>query len=598
MVGLNSDTSAALALSAINQSEVFSLFAIVSCQMEDAFSRTRQALAEAENVFFSTEGSASQKLQAALEIICQSLTEADNLQILLSATQAEREGVILYLLSKKGTLTALLDRPTSSSPLNLCGHSGEDYHLVSGLLKGQDRVILTTRSLIDLLGDDFLKLRNTPIEGLEDEIESHLPEAENFPVAAIFLEIKQPDEEKIDRLTTEDNPKMSRPPILLTTLKSLGGKLILKSKRGGMVLGIGLLIVILTGIVMTYYRQKDAGKEANYQKYYKLASQEYNQTLSIKDLDQAAALQSLARAKEAVSQALIIKPRSEETLKLKQQIEEISPTILKTFAIDDFLPWLDLDLVKKGFSASRLSLSYDNLLILDSTRKVLVKVNLKSKAAQILAGEDSLGKAELASINGDIAWVYSSDKGLARIDIKGGQAKAVIKPDSEWGEIEDLYGFAGNIYLLDKGNPPAGGRIWKYLPVENGYSDKRNYLKEGVRVDFTNIKRMQIDSSIWLLKENGDISKYTQGAVDFFSVGGLDKPLGSAPKSFFVSDQTDYLYLLDSSNNRLVVLDKKGAYQSQYQSDKFNQFTDLVVDEASKKVYLLLESKISQMDLR
>ncbi|MDP3733226.1 MAG: hypothetical protein Q8Q91_01675, partial [Candidatus Daviesbacteria bacterium] len=70
------------------------------------------------------------------------------------------------------------------------------------------------------------------------------------------------------------------------------------------------------------------------------------------------------------------------------------------------------------------------------------------------------------------------------------------------------------------------------------------------------------------------------------------------PKSFFVSSDTDNLYLLDSGNSRLLVLTKLGAYKVQYQSERLGGFSDLVVDEKGKKVYLLDGSKIYTMDLK
>ena len=109
--------------------------------------------------------------------------------------------------------------------------------------------------------------------------------------------------------------------------------------------------------------------------------------------------------------------------------------------------------------------------------------------------------------------------------------------------------------------------------------------------------RSRFDSSIWVLKRNGEILKFTQGSPDFFSLSGLDKPVRD-PKSFYVSDTTDDLYLLDSGNNRLLVMDKKGVYKAQYQSDKFGSLSDLVVDEKRKKAYLLDGSKIYVMELK
>lgn len=91
--------------------------------------------------------------------------------------------------------------------------------------------------------------------------------------------------------------------------------------------------------------------------------------------------------------------------------------------------------------------------------------------------------------------------------------------------------------------------------------------------------------------------RLTKGAPDNFAYGGLDTNI-KTPKSFFVSSDTDNLYLLDSGNSRLVVLSKTGQYKSQYKGDRFGSATDLAVDEAGKKVYLLDSGKIYSTDLK
>ena len=135
------------------------------------------------------------------------------------------------------------------------------------------------------------------------------------------------------------------------------------------------------------------------------------------------------------------------------------------------------------------------------------------------------------------------------------------------------------------------------MPTSGGYSDKREYLSKGTKVDFSSALRMQIESSVYVLKAGGEILRFTKGDKDNFSLGGLDKGVKD-PKSFFVSSDTDNLYLLDSGNSRLLILTKTGSYKGQMSGAKFATATDLAVDEIGKKVYLLDGSKIYSADLK
>lgn len=254
--------------------------------------------------------------------------------------------------------------------------------------------------------------------------------------------------------------------------------------------------------------------------------------------------------------------------------------------------FLDLNLIKSGFSSQKLSYSLGNILLLDPKVGTLVELNLNKKSNQILGGKDQLGNVSAFSLNGDVAFTYSPEKGVVKIDTKAEKTQVVVKSDSDWGEIKDLVAFGGNIYLLDN----IKNQIWKYIPTDSGYSDKLAYLRSGVSVDLSTSQRLEIDSSVWILKSGFGLEKYTQGSPDSFSPGGLDKNIKDI-SNFFVSDEADNIYIIDSPNNRLLVLKKDGEYVAQYTSDQFKEVSDMIVDEPNKRVYLLIGNGIYTLDL-
>lgn len=605
IVGLNSDTVAALALvseprisSSSSEQAIDRLYVLVFCRVEDAFSKARQALLEAEDKFVSSDLPISQRLSETLEVLEGALSEAEEKEVLLAATQEETNATVLYLFGKKGFLQAILTRNEKSATLS--GAEG-DFQLVSGALKVGDLVTLTTENLFNLIQSDLNNWSNLSVEEMEEEINSRLPQSSGGPVAGILIQVK--DSEGSVNIFPEEIKPLSEPKtqhrslntsfrLAVSLLKKTVQNILPHSMQGVTILGVGLLIVAVVGIGIVYKQKKDAEISANFTTHLQAASASLNQAQSLKDLDPQAAMGQLSKAKGEVAEALKIRPKDSGALGLQKQIEDGSGNVLKVYQVNEFPLWLDLDLVKKGFTSNYFSLSHGNLLFLDQNNNVLIKVNLSTKAPQILAGADKLGEGKSASLNGDIAWVFSADKGIIKTDIISQKTAVAIKSDADWGKITEIYGFANNLYIVDEGK----NQIWKYVPVVDGYSDRLSYFKDGTSVALMGIKRLQIDSSIWLLRSGGEIDKYTQGAADFFSIGGLDKPVKD-PKSFFVSDQTDNLYLLDSGNGRLVVLDKKGGYKAQYKSDSFTNFTDLVVDEIGKKAYFLQGSKIYQIDL-
>lgn len=600
IVGLNSDTDAAIAIIAHQQN--FYLFIIISSSLDDAFTRTRTALSEAENAFYSSNLTITDRVLETYHSIKESLKDALEINILISATQEEATDTFFYLLGQSGNLESYLVR--NNKRTNLCKLS--EGQVISGIVKEGDRIMMCTKTLDKILQDNLMGLEKIEIENLEDEIASKLPEAENYPVAAIVVEKERivPKEETVVReieipKEVESVASGVRTKAFLQksgkSIKRSLSRLIPRSKRGFAIVGILLLIIVIAGVVSGFKNQKHAETTSSVNNYLKTATDEFNRSQSLKDSNTAEAVSGLNNARAALDALFKIDPENSAAKELKVKIEVSLPEISKTVEIKEFPLWLDLNLIKKDFSAKWMSQSADNLLLLDNKNRTLVKINLSTKSQTTLAGADKIGDADFASLNGAMAFVFSSDKGLLRLD-SGNKVTVVAKPDSSWGEITDLTAFGGNIYLFDKGGvASSSAQIWKYMPTEVGYSDKREYFKG--TLNLKEGSRMQIDSSVWILKNKVEIDKFTQGVSDFFSYANLDKPIKEV-SAFFVSSDTESLYLIDKGNNRLVVMDKKGNYQGQYTSDKFSGFTDFIVAEPEKKVYLLSGSQIFQMDLK
>ncbi|MCL5784449.1 MAG: hypothetical protein M1142_03795 [Patescibacteria group bacterium] len=442
VVGLNSDTQAALALISCPQAQIeLRLFTVVYCDLEDAFSRIRQALFEAESVFYASSQSLSARLSETLEAIRHSLDDAQDAQVILAATEEDESGTALYLLGQGADLEAYLLRGEKRTGL---GDMTNEHQLISGILQKGDRVILSTKSLTDFLGDHLQKVVNLPLENLEDEIALYLPQAQICPLAAIFIEEEKPQEEVVEEVLLPQEKAVSShsfslPPVLSRqSLISLPGKFIPRSRKTFMVLAIVLFILISGGIIFSIKHQQGVKTQDDFTKYFLAAQDQYQKAQSLKDADTNTSLQSFVQAQDLLARALKINPHDSKALELQKQIDNSSGDILKIYQVKDFPLWLDTDLVKKGFVPQDLSLSHGKLLVLDTNQGTLVNIDLATKSPDILAGQDKLGEAKIASLNGSTAWVFSQDKGLLRIDTTDNTLTTAVKPDSDWGNIVDF----------------------------------------------------------------------------------------------------------------------------------------------------------------
>lgn len=616
VTGLNTDQKAAQAVSETRDDTVF--LALLELCSDDAFTKGRQALTELEDFFFEYEGTPAQKLTAASEEASNKFADSE-----FSLILAAISGKVLYIIAR-GEVQAYLKRGDKLSPLVSDTSASQ---LISGFISAGDRMFFAAKSLIGFLAGDLEKSVSLPIETFEEELESKIggSNLENEGMAALSVEAYEeeveipsvPEEDKASAAVSQSGQsqnvfgeevsyggnlaqgkfriKNAVIPAFLKTLKlfSKSKALIPKSGRGRLILGVALLVIVAVGVVFQYQQAKTKEKNILFSSAMSSAGANFEAAKGLASLNPVESKAKLDLALGDISKALAVKPKSTEAQTLKKQIEDETPNILRQSQVSAFPEFLDMELIKKGFKADKMSLNSGKLLLLDPAAKTLAMVDLAKKSNEILAGESHLGDATFASVNGGLAFVYSNNKGIIRVDSKNSKASSVSKTDAEWGAISDIYAFAGNLYVLDSGK----NQIWKYVPASDGYSDKRAYLGKNTSADFAGALRMQIESSVYVLKAGGEMLRFTKGDKDTFSYSGLPSGVKD-PKSFFVSSDTDDLYLLDSGSSRLLILTKTGSYKGEIKGDKFASASDLVVDEAAKKVYLLEGSKIYAVDLK
>ncbi len=640
VIGLNTDQEAAQVISS-SRGENNIFFGLLQITCDDAFTKGRQVLSELMDSFFESDEPAAQGMPEVFASAQEKLAEAENINILLGAVIGKAlyfiyQGDVAIYLKRSGKLSSLLT-------------AGPNNQLISGFLQAEDRIFLGTASLTNLLGEDLNTSVSSSLNDWEEEttIRISTSSLDTQGLAGLLLEIlpEQPTgqtqvlkkhlPDEYNSLSTNNESNITRSDSLVSKLAflqklnifskffskenppSLGDsdvsaypeylsespgpkrfnlsvkRMFPRSGRARLILGVGLILIVIAGMVYQFQKTKDQERQLVLNQIMQQAREEFAAAESIATLNPQEAKAKLESAKSTVEKALAVKADDLGALELKRKIAEDGDKILQQFAAANFPVYLELNLVKQDFKPERMSLSGNNLLLLDSTSKSLVVVDISKKSHKILAGEEQLGAAKYAVMDENFGFIYSGDKGSLRIDATNQKVTTIAKQDKSLAGVVDIAGFGNNLYLLDKTN----NQIWKYVATSSGYADKREYLAKSVKADFSTAKRMMIESSIYVLTSGGELLRYLKGVSESFAYSGLDNPVKD-PKSFYVSADTENLYVLDSGNSRLVVVDKAGAYKAQYQGEKFATASELVVDEKNKKVYLLDGGNIYITDLK
>ena len=150
--------------------------------------------------------------------------------------------------------------------------------------------------------------------------------------------------------------------------------------------------------------------------------------------------------------------------------------------------------------------------------------------------------------------------------------------------------YNNRFYLTDA----AAGQIYRFTKNGDRLSGATPWLNGPA--DLTNVVSLDIDGDIYLLKNNGEISKYSKGKKQDLAVTAVEPAL-TRPAKITASPEQNYLYVLEPLNKRLVVFDKTGKFINQYTGDKLDNLKDFQIDEKNKKIYLLNGAIVYSIDL-
>lgn len=156
---------------------------------------------------------------------------------------------------------------------------------------------------------------------------------------------------------------------------------------------------------------------------------------------------------------------------------------------------------------------------------------------------------------------------------------SIITPQEHFS-ITDIKTYNNRLYILDNSN----SQIYRLNRTGTGFGAGKNWLP--IAEGLNDAVSFAIDGSIYVLKSNGEVLKFYAGEKQDFKTKSIDPPLQN-PTKILTSSELKYVYILEPSAKRVVVVDKDGKLTRQYSSEKFDNLKDIVVDEAEKKIYLL-----------
>ena len=437
--------------------------------------------------------------------------------------------------------------------------------------------------------------------------EGQLSEIYKFSNLADFEEILSPKLASHEKFTGNavlaveviQQEEFSAPQDIVYSLKPKDFKLKLLASlwqtRKALIIILGLILLLTVNISASVLRMKQTSKTKEISQELATVKQQYEEAGGILDLNPVRARELLSSSKLTLGKLLKNSRRNSRDYKLisdwLSKVSESEVAAYRIYKFTDVPVFFDMTLIKADGEADNVSAYQEKKVILDNSHKTLYFLSTNSKESAVLAGSDNLKNSRGIAVHGSTAYFLNED-GIYAVDLGSKKAGKVIEKSERWGEIADIEAFGGNLYLLDT----AKNNIWKYTAAESGFSPIVSYLNEGISVNLAKTKELAIDGSIWAAGSDS-LFKFTAGNREQFAFQGISDSITSID-GISTSDENERIYILDKTLSRVLVFDKDGLYQSQYQWDSLAKAKDFIVTEKEGKIYVLIGNKIFAIEIK
>jgi len=229
----------------------------------------------------------------------------------------------------------------------------------------------------------------------------------------------------------------------------------------------------------------------------------------------------------------------------------------------------------------------------DVSASAIYSVDPASKLTTLVNSNNSeISRLDFPNLDKNDNIYYFSLNKTAVLDAKSDKLSVLgISYSGNLDKIIDFEQYNSRFYLADS----AAGQIYRFTKNGSQLSGAIAWLNS--KEDLTDATGLAIDGDLYMLKNNGELFKYTKGKKQDFTLAAVEPALNQASK-IFVSQEQNFLYVLDALNKRLVVFDKTGKFINQYMSDMFDNLRDFQIDEKNKKIYFLNNATVYMIDTK
>jgi hypothetical protein len=368
--------------------------------------------------------------------------------------------------------------------------------------------------------------------------------------------------------------------------------------------------LIVGGVVAVTLVQRAQSQRAELEALWQQAVAQWEQAQAVDDL--ALIRTHLANAEQVLQELLTRRPEHADALNLKDKVQARLDVINQVRRVNWIGP---LSSYASDADLSRVVVQGTHIFVMDRRNGRVYHHQLDEELQRALTPEtedrvllrkgDQIGGVLVGDLV-DMVWMPSgpnrqkaslvileSNGAVLDYDPATGELVALrVAATDDWRFPQLVGSHTGRFYVLDA----SANQIWRYDPTPDGYTNPPDeWLQEPV--DLAGVVDMAIGDSIFLIYADGSIRKLTQGKPDTFDTSDWDAPPRN-PSALFTRppDDTQWLYVADQGNSRLVQSGKEGRFKQQFRlsdsaaadtGDPLATVTSLFVDEIVGHAFVL-----------
>jgi len=293
-----------------------------------------------------------------------------------------------------------------------------------------------------------------------------------------------------------------------------------------------------------------------------------------------------------------LREQARAALDVLDRVRWVEPTLLWDFGAD--------------LRPRRLVVHSPYLFVLDEADEVVFQLSLDGTGdgvvekgqAPVLVGQGEPVEQRAMGRPVDMVWAEAEGgrtaEGLLVLEEQG----SLVVSDS-WGIHRITLGaapdqvaavamafFDGRLYLLD----PGANQVWRYLPDGPGYPHRPEpYFAAEAPHPLDTARDLAIDGSVYVLFEDGTVTKYYKGDVAPFEITGVPEPEPHFVALTVNPDQPDGpVILADAAGDRLVIVRADGAFVAQLRSQEgtFSSIQTVAMDRGTGRLYVLAGGRL------